>query len=64
MFKLEYKKNLTDNKKNTVCLSCYIHHNEYKELKDIIKNIKMKIEDAELNIKDKNKYNRFLCCSL
>lgn len=33
---LEYKKNLTDNKKNTVCLSCYIHHNEYKELKDII----------------------------
>ena len=33
---LEYKKNLTDHKKNTVCLSCYIHNNEYKELKDII----------------------------
>ena len=33
---LEYKKYLTDNRKNTVCHSCYIHNNEYKELKDMI----------------------------
>jgi len=33
---LEYKKHLTDHHKHTICHTCYIYINEYKELKDII----------------------------